>query len=177
MVMTISGAQDVSVHRLEQDWGEGTSVAPGAEGAGGPASPGDATWLHTFYDGSFWSAQGGDFAAAPSATTSVAGFGDYSWSSDSMVADVQSWLDDPANNFGWIVIGNEAMPGTAKAFSTREAPVGAPLLSIEFTPPGGGDGGGPPVPATSSWGVIALTLLVLALASLAIVRRSATNNG
>ena len=25
-----------------------------------------------------------------------------------MVTDVQSWLDNPANNFGWLVLGNES---------------------------------------------------------------------
>jgi hypothetical protein len=175
MVMSITGAQEVTLHRVEQDWGEGASVAPGAQGAGGPAAPGDATWIHTFFDTSFWNVPGGDFVSSPSASASVAGMGSYSWSSELMAADVQGWLDDPAGNFGWIIVGNEALPGSAKAFSSREAPVGGPVLSIEFTPPGGGDGGGSPVPALSSWGVVALTLLVLALASLALVRRSGTD--
>ena len=35
---------DLSLHRVLQDWGEGTSDASGTEGRGGPASQGDATW-------------------------------------------------------------------------------------------------------------------------------------
>ena len=31
------------------------------------------------------------------------------WSTPEMAADVQRWLDDPADNFGWIVLGNESV--------------------------------------------------------------------
>ena len=37
-----------------------------------------------------------------------------------MVADVQAWLDNPTENFGWIVIGNESTHTTAKRFDTWE---------------------------------------------------------
>ena len=38
----IGGDAEHTLHRVLQDWGEGTSVATG--GAGSPATPGDATW-------------------------------------------------------------------------------------------------------------------------------------
>src|ERR1044071_8080752 len=34
-------ARIVELHKLLADWGEGTSIAPGEEGDGGPATPGD----------------------------------------------------------------------------------------------------------------------------------------
>jgi hypothetical protein len=57
---TISNTQNVSLHRTLADWGEGASNAPGQEGSGGASMNGDATWIHTFYNGSFWTTAGGD---------------------------------------------------------------------------------------------------------------------
>ncbi|MFN0134033.1 MAG: DNRLRE domain-containing protein [Phycisphaerales bacterium] len=136
---SISGAVPVSLHRVSQDWGEGASNANIPGGGGAVAEPGDATWLHTFWSTATWTNQGGDFAAMASATTLV---GDnparYSWlSTAGMVADVQAWLDAPAGNFGWIVIGDESTTATAKRFESRESLVASdrPLLKITFTPP------------------------------------------
>lgn len=39
----ISVAYPVELHKLLADWGEGTSIAPGEEGDGAPATPNDAT--------------------------------------------------------------------------------------------------------------------------------------
>src|SRR6478735_3044119 len=60
----------MELHRLLADWGEGTSIAPGEEGDGAPATPNDATWRHRFFDTMFWSTQGGDFSAIVSASQS-----------------------------------------------------------------------------------------------------------
>ena len=51
----------LALHRLLDDWGEGTSDAPGEEGKGADSTPGDATWLHRFYPSELWSTPGGDF--------------------------------------------------------------------------------------------------------------------
>ena len=51
-----------------------------------------------------------------------------------MTADVQSWLDTPASNFGWIVVGVEGTAGTAKRFDTRESTT-PPVLTIDYTAP------------------------------------------
>ena len=101
-------ARTVELHKLLADWGEGTSIAPGEEGEGAPATPNDATWRHRFFDTIFWTTEGGDFSATVSASQSVGGVGQYTWSSAQMVADVQSWLDNPASNFGWLVLGDES---------------------------------------------------------------------
>ena len=123
----------MELHKLLADWGEGTSIAPGEEGDGAPATPNDATWRHRFFDTIFWSAQGGDFSATVSASQMVGVVGQYTWSSAQMVADVQGWLDNPASNFGWLMLGDETAIATAKRFDTRES-ASPPMLTIEFTP-------------------------------------------
>src|SRR5206468_797231 len=86
----------MELHKLLADWGEGTSIAPGEEGDGAPATPNDATWRHRFFDTIFWTTQGGDFSATVSAIQMVGAVGQYTWSSAQMVTDVQGWLDNPA---------------------------------------------------------------------------------
>jgi len=126
-------ARTIELHKLLADWGEGTSTAQGEEGTGAPATPNDATWRHRFFDTIFWTTDGGDFSAIVSASQSVGPVGRYTWSSTQMVADVQSWLDKPGNNFGWLVLGDETTSVTAKRFDTRES-ASPPLLTIQYTP-------------------------------------------
>jgi hypothetical protein len=136
---TNSEAEDVSIelHRVTASWGEGASNAGDPGGTGVLSMTGDATWLHRFYDTTPWSTPGGDFRADPSGATNVSEVGTYSWpSSDGVVADVQDWLDHPANNFGWVLIGSsgESVVGSAKRFDTREnADIRVqPSLAIDF---------------------------------------------
>jgi hypothetical protein len=135
---TISGAHDVSLHRVLAGWGEGTSNAGDSGGSGAAATPGDATWVFRFFDTATWTAPGGDFSATPSATRSVGGLGAYTWgSTPQMVADVQGWLDRPAEDFGWLVKGEEATDGTAKRFESRESLSAAmrPVLLVQLQAP------------------------------------------
>jgi len=81
----------------------------------------------------FWTTQGGDFSPTVSASQSVGGIGQYTWSSAQMIADVQSWVNNPASNFGWLVLGNETGIATTKRFDTRES-ASPPVLTIEYTP-------------------------------------------
>ena len=135
MSRSAAGAEVVELHRLDADWGEGPSDAPGSEGAAADAAIGDATWLHTFYDTATWTSAGGDFSDAASATVKVGDEGVYSWGSPQMVADVQDWLDSPSSNFGWLLLGNEATEGTTKRFDSRdsETPENRPKLTVAFT--------------------------------------------
>jgi hypothetical protein len=141
-VQTISGDASVSLHRLLQNWGEGSSVGAGfGEGQPGDPTPGDATWQHTFYNSSSWTNLGGDFDALASATTMVGFAGSaYTWSSAQMAADVQSWLDAPGANFGWALVGDESMLASAKKFGAREYGEvdQRPLLIIDYTIPAPG---------------------------------------
>jgi spore coat protein A len=129
---------DVRLHELQSDWGEGTSnTGNSQQGRGETPTTGDATWQHTFYDTQFWTTAGGDYDGTASATTQVGGQGVYVWGSTSgMVADVQNWLDNPSQNFGWIIIGDETQTETAKVFATREEGTTAdrPQLVINYTP-------------------------------------------
>src|SRR6266566_3200450 len=127
-------ARIVELHKLLADWGEGTSHAPGEEGDGAPATTNDATWRHRFFDTIFWAMQGGDFSATVSASQVVGPVGQYTWSSAQMVEDVQSWLDNPSSNFGWLVLGDESTNTTAKRFDTRES-ASPPVLTILYTEP------------------------------------------
>ena len=133
--MTISGAQPVTLHRVTVNWGEGTSNAGASnDGLGASSTPNDATWVHTFFPDRRWTNAGGDFTADADATGSPAS-GNSVWEGGTMIARVQEWLDQPASNFGWIVIGNESGAATAKRFDSREVPSAAtrPALTIEFT--------------------------------------------
>jgi hypothetical protein len=121
----------VELHKLLADWGEGTSMASGEEGDGAPATPNDATWRHRFFDTIFWTNEGGDFSVTISASQSVGPLGQYTWSSTQMVVDVQSWLDNPASNFGWLVLGDESTILTSKRFDTRES-ASPPVLTIQY---------------------------------------------
>ena len=133
-----AGTEVVSIHRLLADWGEGSSDASGNEGGGAPSAPGDATWVHRFFDTTNWASQGGDFSGVSSASTSVGGVGNYTWGSTSqMVSDVQGWLDDPASDYGWLLRGNEGVSRTTKRFDTKENGTVAsrPVLTVNYTPP------------------------------------------
>jgi hypothetical protein len=134
---TNAGAAAVGLHRVLRAWGEGASSASG--GSGAPAASGDATWIHTFFPQSLWTSPGGDFAGLPSASAVVDQTGTYAWgSTPEMVADVQSWLEDPGANHGWILLGDESAATTVKRFDSRENPDAGvrPLLTIEFGRPG-----------------------------------------
>lgn len=126
-----------TVHRVLAAWGEGTSVALG--GSGAPATPGDATWEHTFFPDELWNDAGGDYVAEPSAdaivgtvTPSVVTWGP----TPELIADVQHTLAECGSEFGWVIIGNEAETFTAKRFGSREGIASQqPRLTIEYSIP------------------------------------------
>lgn len=130
-------SQTVELRKINREWGEGASVAGGAQGGGAPAAPGDATWLYAFYNTGTWTSPGGDFASAASASALIGGAGAHLWTSTAaLTADVQGLLDHPETNYGWALVGNETAAGSAKRFATREAtdPNVRPLLTITYTP-------------------------------------------
>ncbi len=129
-----AGTETITLHQLTADWGEGTSDASGAEGAGAASETGDATWIHRFFDTDLWANAGGDFEESPSATFEVDGIGTYDVSSDELTDDVRSWVGEPASNFGWILVGNESEEMTARRFDSRENGTGGdrPQLTITY---------------------------------------------
>lgn len=139
---SVPGELPIAIHRLIADWGEGASDAGEPGGSGTDAAPGDATWTDRFFgQGAPWATDGGDFAAAASASLSVAGGPTATWSSlatgnAGMLADVQTWHAQPGSNFGWILIASP-MSGGARRFDSREniTPTNRPQLTITYTPP------------------------------------------
>lgn len=151
------------LRRMLQPWAEGNKSA---SSHGGPASPGESTWRAQFAPQTLWSAPGGaaakDFSTNRSASTEIAGAGSYTFASTSdLVSDVQSWLQNPLANFGWILMSeSESVAKTARRFGSRETlvrprinkiqlvngivslefkggtPGNAPALAVEFTAPG-----------------------------------------
>ena len=132
---TMGGAAAVSVHRLLQSWGEGTSDASGNELDGADGAAGDATWLFSRFDSLAWKNPGGDFGSA-SASVTARQLGAYEWSSGQMVDDVQEWLDEPSSNFGWMLKSSE-LAGNIKAFVSRNSSNAAlrPRLEITYEEP------------------------------------------
>jgi hypothetical protein len=135
MSKTIAGSQQFGLHTVMASWGEGASDAPDDEGKGTTPAVGDATWVRRFHDTVSWATPGGDFAAAASSVSSVGNVGFYNWTGAGLVADVQSWVVDPATNFGWLLMGPETGI-TAKRFDTRENLNASyrPVLEVQFVP-------------------------------------------
>jgi hypothetical protein len=137
----VSNASDLlprvmTVHRVISAWGEGQSISEG--GSGVDATPGDASWTCAFFPDHPWRQTGGDFETNPSAWRDVGGVGSCVWSGPGLVADVHSWLGRPSENFGWLILGDESGPGTARRFDSREHadPVLRPSLTVHFSLPG-----------------------------------------
>ena len=133
---SISGPNDVSLHRATSDWGQGTSDAPGQEGTGTTSTEGDASWFCSFSAGATgcqtsWTSVGGDFDGSASATQSVAGIGSYVWNSATLVSDVKNWINTPSSNLGWFLIGDESSSGTAKRFDVSAGTI--PVLEVTYT--------------------------------------------
>ncbi len=132
-----AGPVTMSLFRLTNSWGEGTVAPSAGQGQGGPAEPGDGTWLFRFASTSSWITAGGDFVATPSATQAVGGALDAPiWSGAGMVADVQSWVDGVAPNHGWILLGPEGFTSAKSFASSENLDVGArPLLTVTYVIP------------------------------------------
>lgn len=134
------------LHRLTASWGEGASSTIG--GTGTSATPQDATWRYRFYGNPpvgvprvEWTVPGGDFVATPSAERNVGVNGRYVFASTpGLVADVQAWVNTPASNHGWILIGSEGTEFTARQVVSREGgtELTSPSLTVEYLPAGPG---------------------------------------
>jgi hypothetical protein len=122
------------LHRLTRSWGEGTSNPNSGEGDS--PETGEVTFGYAFYDSEAWNTPGGDFLPAVSGSSSgPITEGRLHYSGTGMVADVKHWLDNPAENFGWIINTNEDGIATTLHFFSREASANLrPELTITYTP-------------------------------------------
>jgi deoxyribodipyrimidine photolyase len=52
------------------------------------------------------------------------------------LADIQSWIDDPATNFGWILVGSATTSATARQFASSEFAMEQyrPRLEVVYAP-------------------------------------------
>ena len=125
----------IRLYRALADWGEGPSSSAG--GGGAPSQPGDATWLHTFFDTEFWAYAGGQFIGRVSAESEVLDSGYFTWDDGFLSQDVRLWLAAPQQNFGWFVLGDETTRQTAKGFASREEPdpTRRPILIVTYRLP------------------------------------------
>ena len=135
---TTAGPSDISLFKLGEDWGEGASNAGPQGGAGIAAATGDATWTYRFFNTSTWTTPGGTFAASASAAAIVGGESTFpSWSGEGMVSDINAWIAAPAQNFGWLLRGDETV-ASAKRFASGEDAIAANrpklLLTYATTP-------------------------------------------
>ena len=127
-----------SLRRVLRNWGEGEKAL---ETLGEPATDGEATWNNRFQGSAAWQTPGGavdvDFSStvsssAPSTTGGTMLFD----TSTQMAADVQAWLANPGQNFGWMVIcGSEQVFSTARRLASSEDANNAPTLEIQYAPP------------------------------------------
>lgn len=122
---------NVSFHRALADWGEGGSLSAGGQGVAAQAN--DATWAQSFFGSTNWTNAGGDFDATASDSFLIGSAGAASAQLTGLVDDVQSFLDNPGNNFGWFLLGDEINNQSARRISSRESASGQPTLQITFT--------------------------------------------
>jgi hypothetical protein len=148
------------LHRVLRSWGEGdTIVTDNMGGLGAPAAPGDATWFNRFH-GSLqpWTIPGGapgiDYVADFSGSVFLFDTDVYSVEgTPNLIADVQSWLDNPDFNYGWMLISSsEDLPFTARRLaSSEDAGGGGPLLFIDYEP----------IPEPGSWALLGVGAIFL----------------
>jgi len=129
------------LRRVLLPWSEGVQVPEVLEspGLGAPAMLGETTWDYRFALTNTWSTPGGqvgvDYATAVSGSALVQTIGETVLfeSSPGLLADVQSWVDQPSANFGWMLLtGDESVDRTARSFASRESGFG-PTLTISYT--------------------------------------------
>jgi hypothetical protein len=123
----------IRLYHLANDWGEGIAGnsinGVSGIGQGFAAGEGDATWNARHFSATtptLWNSAGGDFAATGTAALAIVGTTlntPYTWgSTTALVADVQSWLNNPSSNFGWILKSDDELTASSvRGFWTREA--------------------------------------------------------
>ena len=127
LVMSLQTSADMTIemYKVTSDWGEGTSYSAG--GAGVAATTNDVTWLHSFYNSTFWTKPGGDYDATIADSKTIKSTDTTMiMSSDQMKANVAAWVTDASTNHGWLLKStNETISAKgiiAKFYSKETAP-------------------------------------------------------
>jgi uncharacterized protein (TIGR03118 family) len=122
--------------RLLASWNEGNKSGNG----GAAATAGEATWNARILGTANWTTPGakGNAVATASASTAVgsADNAKYSWSGSGLVADVQLWVNEPSQNFGWLLTSRaETSSRSVRGFTSRQGGADAGTLVVGYTPP------------------------------------------
>ncbi|OHB76265.1 MAG: TIGR03118 family protein [Planctomycetes bacterium RBG_16_55_9] len=122
--------------RLLASWNEGTKG--GNNGAN--ASAGEVTWNARLRGTADWTTPGAksDAVATASASTAVTSARNarYSWNGAGLVADVQFWVDNPSENFGWLLTSrSEGSRRSVRGFTSREGGANAGTLVVNYDLP------------------------------------------
>jgi hypothetical protein len=127
-----------TLRRVLSGWGEGNKWLGNL---GQPAEDGEASWNNRFHPSAAWGNPGGavdvDFSSVVSSSSFVSGIATNLFETSSeLVADVQHWLLNPSQNFGWMLLSeSEATGSTARRFGSRESVTNAPVLEVEYALP------------------------------------------
>ena len=121
--------------RLLASWNEGTKAGSG----GAPATAGETTWNARILGTANWTAPGAESNAVTTASASTAvGSTDnakYSWTGSGLVADVQLYVNDPTQNFGWLLTSRaEGSARSVRGFASREGGANVGTLAVVYTP-------------------------------------------
>ncbi|MBN2593636.1 MAG: CHRD domain-containing protein [Sedimentisphaerales bacterium] len=122
--------------RLRADWNEGSKGGNN----GSNASNGEATWNARMRGTANWTSPGAksDAVATSSASAAVSSSFNarYSWSGAGLVDDVQFWLDNPSQNFGWLLTSRaESSSRSVRGFAARQSGANAGKLIVNYTAP------------------------------------------
>ncbi|NRA12953.1 MAG: DNRLRE domain-containing protein, partial [Crocinitomicaceae bacterium] len=131
-VSTGAGNDTYNIHPLTLAFGEGTS---NGGGTGAAAVAPDATWNDAMFGTSTWTTPGGDFLSSVSTVVMNISLGAKTFpTSGTFETLVQTWLDNPASNFGIMMIGNETTTCTARRFGSKDQGT-VPVLNVTYTAP------------------------------------------
>jgi hypothetical protein len=113
--------------RVDTSWGEGNETG----NQGSAASAGDATWNEAEFGSTSWSTPGGTFFAPLLDDVSITSVGTSTFDSTAnFTSAVQAMVDDPTQNFGFLISSQDS--NSAIRIGTREG--GAPAsLTIEIS--------------------------------------------
>jgi hypothetical protein len=117
-----SDGTNVSVHRVTNDWTEGTGSCSGTSGT--------ANWVKRTTS-SNWSSQGGDFVSQAEANVNVGGNGTYNWNITDLVG---GWRNGTFSNFGLMLKFttenvNKEMNFASAEYSTSSS---RPYISVNY---------------------------------------------
>ncbi|MEQ1440108.1 DNRLRE domain-containing protein [Fontimonas sp. SYSU GA230001] len=131
----------IELHRIVKAWNEGPTAASGNERSGVMASSGDVTWFHTGTGAwESWETPGGDFAVDADSVQQVTETAgrvclENSGGDGNMNTTVQSWVNSPEENFGWILLSPDTGSYALRGFYSSNSvdPSMRPVLELTYS--------------------------------------------